>query len=62
MFLSIKMDLALDNVQQLICHKTKQNKTKQNSWMILLRSIFSGAFFGRMKVCWNQLNKDGVSS
>ena len=26
----IKMDLALNNLQQLICHKTQPNQTKPN--------------------------------
>ena len=26
----MKMDLALDNLQMLICHKTEQNQTKPN--------------------------------
>ena len=27
----IKMDLALNNLQRLICHKTQQTKPKQSS-------------------------------
>ena len=30
LFMSIKMDLALNNLQWLICHKTKPNQTKPN--------------------------------
>ena len=29
------MDLALNNLQLLICHKTKQNQTKQNIIFVL---------------------------
>ena len=28
-----KIDLALDNLQWLICHKTKPNQTKQNNFL-----------------------------
>ena len=28
LFICIKMDLALNNLQWLMCHKTKQNQTK----------------------------------
>ena len=28
--MGIKIDSALDNLQQLICHKTKPNQTKPN--------------------------------
>ena len=29
----IKMDLALNNLQRLICHKTKPNQTKPNQYI-----------------------------
>ena len=28
----IKMDLALNNLQRLICHKTKPNQTNQSNF------------------------------
>ena len=37
-----KQDLALNNVQWLICHKTQPNHTKPNQTILL---HFHGAFF-----------------
>ena len=31
LFINIKMDLALNNQQCLVCHKTRPNQTKQDS-------------------------------
>ena len=35
MIIYIKMDLVLNNVQMLICHKTKPNQTKPNYFVSL---------------------------
>ena len=41
MIIYIKMDVALNNLQRLICHKTKPNQTKpiKNIFIILLLFI-----------------------
>ena len=36
LFICIRMDLALNNLQSLICHKTETNKQKKNIWDIYL--------------------------
>ena len=38
-----KLDLALNNIQWLICHKTKPNQTKPN--LCTLRNMFHPHFF-----------------
>ena len=32
------MDLALNNLQRLICHKTKTNQPNQSNWLFSLKS------------------------
>ena len=42
LFICIKMDLALNNLQWLMCHKTKPNQTKRNQ----IKSSRLGLLFG----------------
>ena len=60
MFISIQMDLAFDNLQWLMCHKTKPNQTrpkrvknKSNSiWMWSILEVLCPMENLREKVCW----------
>ena len=39
MIIYIKMDLALNNLERLICHKTQQTKPNQTKVVVFLFSV-----------------------
>ena len=59
MFVCIKMDLALNNLQWLICHKIKPNQSFNTKclvrWSIIQKKIINIAFLGEKT---DSLNKD----
>ena len=53
-----KKDLALNNQQWLVCHKTKPNQTKPRTWDSLsVQGVISGQFvffIGVLIFCWGK--------
>ena len=52
------MDLALNNLQRLICHKTQQTKPNQTKSMVLGKIFFNNQYkYMKAVVCFKLISK-----